>query len=333
MHIFAALITKHITTMAREARKVAETGVYHTIIRGVNKQQIFECSNDYQRFIEILQRVCGVDNSPKPGTPIPYDEPAGFVEIPVRQCYIYAWCLMSNHVHLLLKTVDNVEIGEAMKSITSSYALYYNKKYERVGHLFQERFLSQPVDNWDYFVTLLRYIHQNPIKGFVIEKLSEYRWCSWTEYIGKEDFGITSKKTVLNRLTIEELARLIDEEIPENETDKVIDYEFKKTRTLTRDEEAWKVIKELTGASNLAEFQQIERPKQKYYLFELTERGIGPRTLSRLTGVQYTIIVRATSAAKDKYHYQSKTVHDVSPEDELFFTYCDAEDFVSNPTY
>jgi len=220
-----------------------------------------------------------------------------------------------------------------MKAITMPYALYYNKKYERVGHLFQERFLSQPVEDWDYFVTLLRYIHQNPIKGFVIEKISDYRWCSWTEYIGKEDFKITSKQTVLNRLSIEELARLIDEEIPEEKSEKVIDYEHKHSKKIERDEEAWKIITEVSGAANLAEFQAIERPQQKYYLFELKERGIGLRTLSRLTGVQYTIIIRATSAKKDPYRYQAKAVHDVSPEDELFFTYCDAEDFLPNPTF
>ena len=75
-------------------------------------------------------------------------------------CTLYAYCLMSNHVHLLIRERDE-SIGEAIKRIASSYVYYYNHKYLRDGHLFKERFKSEPVNDMAYFTILLRYIHQN----------------------------------------------------------------------------------------------------------------------------------------------------------------------------
>ena len=73
---------------------------------------------------------------------------------------LYAYCLMSNHVHLLIREGDDA-LGMSVKRIASSYVYYYNHKYLRDGHLFRERFKSEPVNDMAYFVTLLRYIHQN----------------------------------------------------------------------------------------------------------------------------------------------------------------------------
>ena len=77
---------------------------------------------------------------------------------------LYAYCLMSNHIHLLIRERED-EIGMAIKRIASSYVYYYNHKYSRDGHLFRERFKSEPVNDMAYFVILLRYIHQNPVKA------------------------------------------------------------------------------------------------------------------------------------------------------------------------
>ena len=85
---------------------------------------------------------------------------------------------MGNHVHLLLKEASET-IGNIMKRIASSYVYHYNHKYDRVGHLFQERFKSQPVNDFSYFITLLRYIHQNPLKAMLVDSIDEYEWSSW----------------------------------------------------------------------------------------------------------------------------------------------------------
>ncbi len=73
-------------------------------------------------------------------------------------CIFYAYCLMSNHLHLLIQERED-SVSNIVKRIGVTYAHYFNKKYERNGHLFQDRFRSEPVDNIEYFVTLLRYIH------------------------------------------------------------------------------------------------------------------------------------------------------------------------------
>ena len=81
-----------------------------------------------------------------------------------RNYILYAYCLMSNHIHLLIRERED-NIGMAIKRIASSYVYYYNHKYSRDGHLFRERFKSEPVNDIAYFITLLRYIHQNPVKA------------------------------------------------------------------------------------------------------------------------------------------------------------------------
>ena len=132
-----------------------------------------------------------------------YDEQGTL--LPIRTCSLYAWCLMTNHFHLLIRERD-WKISEVIKSLASSYVFYYNKKNERIGHLFQERFKSEPCNDMEYFVTLLRYIHQNrrtkqeqspsslglclarrrktivnPVKAGIADNAADYEWSSWKQ--------------------------------------------------------------------------------------------------------------------------------------------------------
>ena len=91
---------------------------------------------------------------------------------------------MSNHIHMLLKE-EKEPISVIMKRISSSYVYYYNLRYGRCGHLFQERFKSEVVENDSYFLTVLRYIHRNPIKANMVKELKEYKWSSYNEYVNK----------------------------------------------------------------------------------------------------------------------------------------------------
>ena len=127
--------------MPRQARTISATNVYHAILRGVNKQQVFEDDEDYIRFLNVLRRQTQPDVDAQGQTFQP-------------RCHVYAYCLMGNHVHLLLKEGSET-IGNIMKWIASSYVYHYNHKYGRVGHLFQERFKSQPVNDFSYFTTLI----------------------------------------------------------------------------------------------------------------------------------------------------------------------------------
>ena len=152
--------------MGRKQREVSASGIYHVMLRGVNKQRIFEFSEDYQGFLRIMYQSKVTNTEGKP-----VDEP---------NFDVYAYCLMDNHVHLLLGTRE-VSLADVVKRIGSAYARFFNMRYQRVGHLYQDRFKSEPVNDLDYFRTLLRYIHRNPVKSGVCELPEQYQYSSCRE--------------------------------------------------------------------------------------------------------------------------------------------------------
>ena len=134
---------------AKTSEKKSETGIYHVMLHGINQQQIYEEAEDYWKFVEILNNCQAV---------------SGFK--------LYAYCLMNNHAHILLKT-EQESLEQIFKRIGGRYVYWYNTKYRRNGHLFQDRFKSEPVENNEYFLTALRYIHQNPIKSGICNKTGD----------------------------------------------------------------------------------------------------------------------------------------------------------------
>lgn len=145
--------------MSRDARLRSETGIYHVMVRGNNKSTIFVVNEDYQRFIQIINQVKDI---------------GGFD--------LYAYCLMDNHAHLLIKETTTMNISDIMKRINIRYAMWHNYKYRRVGHFFQGRFKSEPVENEAYYVNVLRYIHQNPLKAGLCQEIGDYEWSSYHLY-------------------------------------------------------------------------------------------------------------------------------------------------------
>ena len=179
--------------MPRQSREKSDTGIYHVMLRGINRQDIFEDEEDYRKMILFLRGL--VERTDDNGLRI---QPS---------CLIYSYCLMSNHLHLLVKEKDE-GVSEAVKRIGILYAQYFNRKYERNGHLFQDRFRSEPVNSMEYFVTLIRYIHQNPVKAGLVDHVSEYPWSSWSEYVSHTD-GFCATSAVLSRIPRGELAELV----------------------------------------------------------------------------------------------------------------------------
>ena len=144
--------------MARKPRTKSSSGIYHIILRGINRQNIFEDDEDRMKLLETLAKYKAIS-----------------------QCRIFGYCLMDNHFHILLQEIQE-PIGMMIQRISSSYVLWYNAKHERCGHLFQERFRSEPVGTDAYFLTVLRYIHQNPVKAKLVKDVAEYKWSSYNEY-------------------------------------------------------------------------------------------------------------------------------------------------------
>jgi len=148
--------------MARKPRIEFEGAFYHVITRGNQKQIIFKDDEDREKFLEILSH---------------YKE---------RHMYqLYAYVLMTNHVHLLVETKDS-PLSKIMQGVNQSYTAYFNKKYETVGHLFQGRYKAILCDRNEYLLALVKYIHENPLRAKVVKSLSEYPWSSHLIYEKKK---------------------------------------------------------------------------------------------------------------------------------------------------
>ncbi len=134
------------------------------MLRGNAKENIFRDEQDKLRFLETLQTKKQRD-----------------------RFYLHAFCLMGNHVHLMINE-GTEDLSKIMKRINVSYVYYFNQKYKRVGHLFQDRFKSENVEQDRYLLALARYIHQNPLKAGMVKKVSDYKWSSYNSYMYESNY-------------------------------------------------------------------------------------------------------------------------------------------------
>ena len=254
--------------MPRCARQKSESGIFHIIFRGVNKQIIFEDEEDIQRFIDTLEKyktVCGYQ--------------------------IFGYCLMSNHIHLLIK--EKEEISKIVKRICSSYVYWYNRKYRRCGHLFQERYGSECIETDGYLQTVLRYIHQNPIKAGVVSNINRYDWSSYKSYITTErKGGIEDIDFVLNIFSEDraKAVKLFIEHTEKNNNDTCLEIE---ENTSVSDIEILKKIKSI-GIQTVSQLQSMDRGERNKLLREIKLiSGVTIRQISRVTGISKSVIGRA----------------------------------------
>ena len=244
--------------MPRQARRKSESGIYHIMLRGINQQQIFEDEEDGFRFLETLSK---------------YKEQCGYE--------IYAYCLMGNHVHILLKEgKENLTL--VLKRIAGSYVYWYNWKYRRCGHLFQDRFKSEPVEDDAYFLTVIRYIHQNPIKAGICKNIDGYKFSSYNEYINKPnlvnvDFclGIIDKEQFIE----------FNNEFNDDICLDIRDNDFRLT-----DDEALKIIWKICKCKSVSDFQKLDKIKRNYYIEKLYKHGLSIRQIGRLAGLSRKIV-------------------------------------------
>ena len=157
--------------MSRTPRRFGKSKTYHIILKGIDNQEIFYDNQDRQIFLKQL--------------------------LITKKQYIYniyAYCLMDNHVHMIIKS-ENEILSKAIQNLMGRYVQYFNKKYKRIGPLVQSRFKSKNIETQRYFLEVCRYVHRNPENaGFA--KTEDYEWSSYKEYIGKEK--IVDKNTLLH---------------------------------------------------------------------------------------------------------------------------------------
>lgn len=150
--------------------------LYHVIVRGNHRQKTFQNGRDYQTYLERLAR---------------YRRQFGIT--------VYAYCLMPNHVHLLVET-GSQPLSRFMQGLQQSYTQYFNRKHHKVGHLFQGRYKAIICDKDEYLLSLVRYIHLNPIRANIVQKFDEYPYSGHHNYLEGRASEVLEPEQVLDML-------------------------------------------------------------------------------------------------------------------------------------
>ena len=248
--------------MPRSARKKSSTNIYHVMLRGINRQDVFEEDTDRRKFMFILKDC-----------------------IEAFGCKIYAYCLMSNHVHILIHACGD-PVNIVMKNIGTRYVRYFNEKYGRTGPLFQDRFKSENVEDDRYFLVVLRYIIQNPMKAGMEKCPGSYPWSSYGAYYGHPD-NITDTKPATDLAGGK--AGLLGFLAGYND-DTVMDMPAENIKL--SDDELKKIMFSVTGCRTVSDYQKMSDGEQKSVIIRLHKNRLSLSQIARLTGKTRTMVYR-----------------------------------------
>lgn len=156
--------------MPRQARIQSPTGYYHVMMRGNNRENIFVTDKQKSFFLDSLKK----------------QEEDQLIDIA-------AYCLMDNHVHIVIKA-DPLNLAKSIKSTNIKYAMNFNGKRNRIGHVFQDRYKSEAIIDDKYLLQVIRYIHNNPVKAKMVKSLEDYNWSSYNEYVKENSIIKTEQR-------------------------------------------------------------------------------------------------------------------------------------------
>lgn len=162
--------------MARKRRDWHPGACYHVTCRGNHKSNIFQEAEDYERYLNILYQA---------GEQFDHS--------------LYSYCLMTNHVHLLLHTAD-IDLGCIMKKVSMCFTQYINRKYNWVGHLFQDRYGAEQLNDESAMLVVSRYIHLNPVKAGMVSRPEDYVWSSYRAFVGLAENRLTEPQSILRHI-------------------------------------------------------------------------------------------------------------------------------------
>ena len=261
--------------MPRNARQLSSSKTYHIMIRGNEKRDIFMDDQDRYYFLDILRKKRSDKNS-----------------------FYIAYCLMNNHIHLLINE-GNDEISKIMKRINVSYVYYFNKKYNRVGHLFQDRFRSEIIEDDVYLLAAARYIHNNPVKVNIVANPEDYAWSSYRIYMGQRDSRNLINRDYLlgffandERISVSQLATFTNQPTDDVFIDLATnieerDYESEIIREIN------KILK--NHSQSIESLQSILNKSERDAMIKEIKlhTGASTRQLSKILGISKDIIFRA----------------------------------------
>lgn len=244
----------------RRARVKSKSGYYHLVIRGVNKQNIFYEDADRQYFKTLMKRIGRK-----------------------YKIVFHSYTIMDNHVHLLIEDSVN-NLSKFMQVLCSVYARYFNRKYDRIGHLYQDRFASETIENNGYLVIVCRYILLNPEKAGIC-KAKDYRWSSYNSYASTKDF--VSCRVFPGLLgSLESFYRYINEK----NDDECLEIGLRPSEKAERNIE---IVKKVLKCNNPIINSNLPKQKIIEIIRILRNRGLSINTISRITGIGRYIIQNA----------------------------------------
>jgi len=151
--------------MPRIPRSLIDNGYYHIVTRGNDRRKLFRRRDDYVRILEIIR-----------------------LYVEKYQVRIFHYCLMPNHIHLLIQAIESADLPKFMQGILQVYANYFRMKYDSTGFLFQNRYRSILIEKESYLLDCARYIERNPLRAKICNDLKDYSWSSYLFYAeGREN--------------------------------------------------------------------------------------------------------------------------------------------------
>ncbi len=286
--------------MARKPRIEFRGALYHVVTRGNQRQQVFRSRNDYERYLKIVGDY-----------KIQYDY------------FLYAYILMGNHVHLLIETKEK-PLSKIIQGINQRYTMYFNKKYGTVGHLFQGRYKAILCEKDAYLLSLVKYIHLNPIRAKVVKSLLEYRWSSHGSYIRRDRHeSIVDIEQVLSIFSKNEskARRLYQNYVGEGHGITREDVYSTVSQRILGGEEFAKEVFMKTGRA-----EDLGKRKYEYTLLEIetaVERvcGVTPREMREKSKDEALVVGRRLlSLVAREYGYKGREVADYLRRDPAVIT-------------
>ncbi len=248
--------------MARRPRLDLD-GFHHIVNRGVAKSNIYECDEDKEVFLKILCKACHT-----------------------YKVNVHDYCLMDNHYHLLIETTSQ-NLSLFMRQINGNYAIYFNKKYKRVGHLWQGRYKSWYIVNEAYLYTLFRYIEHNPLKAKISTAVGEYSFTLLATVIDKERNVIPCAKhsKLIREYRHKGIQELLEKPLNTKEQQE-LDNEQKKK--IVQEEHAFKQMKERTLEVHFGDVGDL--PSRNAAIIEALKDGYTQGEVARYLGVSSALI-------------------------------------------
>lgn len=171
--------------MGRPKRELVDGGVYHVISRGHNRYEIFNSPSDYAAYKKLLSHY------------------------KTKFCFdLFHYCLMPNHIHLLLRIARGPELPQLMQGLNQAYAKHYKRSYGLIGNLFQGRYKGLMIGGDEYLLECARYIERNPLRAGMVKDPAEYDFSSFNHYAGGIKDGIITLNPKYEELSVNRKERI-----------------------------------------------------------------------------------------------------------------------------